>query len=445
MKKANIIWSFLSSVKLTLVLFFLMVVLFIIATVIPQQNIPSEFVWLTDLYHSKIFYLLTAVFSLNLIVCSINRWPATMKQFNACCFPVPSGLFENLPEERVIFTDKKMEDVERAIASTLSSSISRIRKTDTEKGRLYCRERGRFSLLGVYIVHLGILVIIAGGVIGSMMGFEADMNLSEGNESNIAQLAGGKGTRQLDFSVRCDKFVMELYDTGAPKTYRSDLSFIKNGQVIHQGKLLVNHPIKFEGIRFYQASYGLAEAGKAVLAFKNAGTESPEIPVQAGETFDLPVQNAKATVLRVEENMMQMGPAVKLNIATDKGNMQLWVFQHIKEIAEVNPGLFSEVPMFDPGLFKPLVFSLKRTEKQYYTGLRVVKDPGVPFVLVGGLMLLAGMIIIFFFAHQRVWALIESGTKGTTISLVGRGNRYQDALQRQIDDLGVKIRKELTA
>ena len=422
-----------------------MVVLFIIATVIPQQNIAPEYAWLADIYHSKIFYLLTAVFSLNLIVCSINRWSVTMKQFKSPCFPEPSGLFENLSEERVIFTDKKMEDVERTIASTLSSPISRIKKADTGKGRLYCRERGRFSLLGVYIVHLGVLVIIAGGVIGAMMGFEADINLSEGDESNIVQLAGGRGTRQLDFSVRCDKFAMELYDTGAPKTYRSDLSFIKGGQVIHQGKLLVNHPLKYEGIRFYQANYGLAEAGRAVLAFNHAGTESPEIPVKAGETFDLPVQNAKATVLRVEENMMQMGPAVKLNIETDKGNMQLWVFQHIKEIAEVNPGLFSEVPMFDPGLFKPLVFSLKRTEKQYYTGLRVVKDPGVPFVLVGGLMLLAGMIMIFFFAHQRVWVLIESGTEGTKISLAGRGNRYQEALQRQIDDLGVKIRKELTA
>lgn len=422
-----------------------MVILFVFATVIPQQNLAPEFAWLADIYHSKIFYLLTAVFSVNLIVCSINRWPFTMKQFKARCFPAPSGLFENLPEERVIFTDKKMEDVERVIASTLSSPISRIKRTDTEKGLLCCRERGRFSLLGVYIVHLGILVIITGGVIGSIMGFEADMNLSEGVESNIAQLAGGKGTRQLDFSVRCDKFVMELYDTGAPKTYRSDLSFIKSGQVIHQGNLLVNHPIKFEGIRFYQASYGLAEAGRAVVAFKNAGTESPQIPVQAGETFDLPVQNAKATVLRVEENMMQMGPAVKLNIATDKGNMQLWVFQHIKEIAEVNPGLFSEVPMFDPGLFQPLVFSLKRTEKQYYTGLRVVKDPGVPFVLAGGLMLLGGIIMIFFFAHQRVWVLINHEPEGIKISLAGRGNRHQEALQRQIDDLCIKLKRELTA
>ncbi len=445
MKKANILWSFFSSVKLTLVLLCLMVFLFIVSTVIPQQNIAPEFTWLADIYHSKIFYLLTAVFSLNLIVCSINRWPVTMKQYKSSCFPPPSGLFENLPKNRIIVTDKKMTDIERVVESLLSSKISTWKKTATETETLFYRERGKFSLWGVYVVHLGVLVIIAGALMGSLFGFEADLNLAEGEASNTVQLAKGRGTRQLDFSIQCNQFIMEFYDTGAPKTYRSDLSFIKGGQVIHQGSLLVNHPITFEGIRFYQASYGLAEAGKAVLAFNHAGTESPEIQVKAGETFDLPVHNAKATVLRVEENMMQMGPAVKLNIETDKGNMQLWLFQHIKEIAEVNPGLFSEVPMFNPGLFKPLVFSLKRTEKQYYTGLRVVKDPGVPLVLIGGLMLLIGMIMIFFFAHQRVWILVHQETEGIKIRLAGRSNRYQEALQRQIDHFCVQIQKELTA
>ncbi len=74
---------------------------------------------------------------------------------------------------------------------------------------------------------------------------------------------------------------------------------------------------------------------------------------------------------------MQFGPAVKLNIETDKRNIQFWVFQHIQDIADVNPGLFSAVPLFNPGLFKPLVFSLRGIEGKYYTGLQVVRDPGV--------------------------------------------------------------------
>ena len=351
LKKTNFLWSFFSSIKVTIVLLSLIVAIFIIATLIPQQNVSPEFAWLGDLYHSRVFYVLMGLFSLNLIICSINRLPLSIKQYNAPYFPLPQGLFENLPQNRTMLTNKKMEDVSRAVESSISSKINAVKKTDTEKGRLYYRQRGRFSVFGVYIVHLGVLIIIAGAIIGSIFGFEADVNLSEGEETNIVQLSKGKGTRQLDFSVRCDKFTVEFYPAGAPKTYRSELSFIKNGQVVRQGSVLVNHPVTFEGLRFYQSSYGLSEKSKAVLTYKVAGQESPKILVTQGQTFDLPGQKAKAIVLRVEENMMELGPAVKLNIETKKENIPLWVFQHIKEIAEVNPGLFSAVPLFNPGSF----------------------------------------------------------------------------------------------
>lgn len=445
LKKANSLWSFFSSVKLTLVLLLLMVVLFIVATLIPQQNVSPGFAWLADIYHSKVFYVLIGLFSLNLIICSMNRLPLTIKQYKASSFPVPSGLLENLPPDRTIITDKKMEDVSRAVESSLASKSISAKRTDAEQDRLYFFEWGRFSLFGVYIVHLGVLIIIAGALIGLIFGFEAGVNLAERDESSIVELAKGKGTQELDFSVRCDKFSLELYETGAPKTYKSDLSFIKNGQVVHQGSVLVNHPVTFEGLRFYQSSYGVSENTKALLRYRNAGGESKETLVAQGSTFDLPAQKAKATVLRVEENMMQFGPAVKLSIETEKGNVQFWIFQHIKEIAEVNPGLFSAVPLFNPALFKPLVFSLQRIERQYYTGLLVVRDPGVSFVLAGGLMLVAGMMIIFFFSHRRVWILAQQEQETIKISVAGRSNRYNEALQGQIDDLCKRIAREIAA
>ena len=443
MKKANFLWSLFSSIKVTIVLLSLIVAIFIVATFIPQQEGSPQITWLTDLYHSKIFYALMGLLSINLIICSINRLPLSIKQYSAPYFPSPQGIFENLPQDRIMLTDKKMEDVSRAVESSLASKFTSVKKRDMEKEHLFYHERGKYSLFGVYIVHLGVLIIIAGAVIGSIFGFDADINLSEGQESNIVQLAKGEGTRQLDFSVRCDKFIVDFYHTGAPKTYRSDLSFIKNGQVIHQGSVLVNHPISFEGLRFYQSSYGLSEESKAALTYKVAGQESPEILITRGETFDLPGQKAKAIVLRVEENMMELGPAVKLNIETDKGNIQFWIFQHIEDIKDTNPGLFSAVPLFNPGLFNPLVFSLKRIERQYYTGLQVVRDPGVPFVLAGAIMLIAGLIAIFFISHQRIWVLVKQEPEGIKIYVAGRSNRNSEMLQRQLDDLSMRIEKEI--
>lgn len=444
MKKANFLWSFFSSIKLSIGLLFLIVVIFIVATLIPSPDDASKITWMNDLYHSNVFYILMGLLSVNLIVCSLNRLPVSIKQYKAPHFPAPSGIFNNLSENRMIFTNKKMEDASRVLETFLASKFKSYKKKDMDKERLFYLEKGRFSVFGVYIVHLGVLIIIAGAIIGSFFGFEADVNLNEGEESNTVQLAKGRGMRQLDFSVRCDKFIVDFYDTGAPKTYRSDLSFIKGGRIISKGSTLVNHPVMLDGLRFYQSSYGISEESKAVLSYRNANAESEEISVMSGQTFDLPAQKAKATVLRVEGDMMQYGPAVKLNIEANNKNIQFWVFQHIDDIAADNPGLFTKVPMFNPGLFQPLVFSLNRMEPPYYTGLRVVRDPGVPFVLAGAIMLLAGMMTIFFISHQRIWVLIEQEPERIKISAAGRSHRNNEILQRQIDILCVKINKEMT-
>ncbi len=52
--------------------------------------------------------------------------------------------------------------------------------------------------------------------------------------------------------------------------------------MFHLGKLLVNHPIEFEGFRFYQASYGAAPGGKATLALLRGGGRRDVMNVAAG-------------------------------------------------------------------------------------------------------------------------------------------------------------------
>ncbi|MBW1936796.1 MAG: cytochrome c biogenesis protein ResB [Deltaproteobacteria bacterium] len=61
---------------------------------------------------------------------------------------------------------------------------------------------------------------------------------------------------------------MDFYPNGTPKEYRSDLSFLVEGKVAHRGVLLVNHPITFKGITFYQASYGTIAGNMARLRLR---------------------------------------------------------------------------------------------------------------------------------------------------------------------------------
>ena len=188
---------------------------------------------------------------------------------------------------------------------------------------------------------------------------------------NAIDLRGGKGTRPLPFAVRCDRFTIEFYENGAPKTFRSDLTFLKDNRIIHQGPLMVNHPISIDGLRFYQASYGQAPEGKATLSFLKNGRKGEDKALAVGDSFELPGREGTVHVLRLEENLMQMGPAIKLSVRSTRGETVFWVFRHIDKIREMNPGIIEQVPLFNPGLFSPYVFVLNGMAEKYYTGLQV--------------------------------------------------------------------------
>jgi len=92
--------------------------------------------------------------------------------------------------------------------------------------------------------------------VGSFFGFDAYVNILAGEQIDTVMLRKTMRPLKLDFTVRCDKFTVDFYENGAPKEYRSDLSFLVKGKEMAKEKLLVNHPVEFMGITFYQANYG---------------------------------------------------------------------------------------------------------------------------------------------------------------------------------------------
>ncbi|MEJ2032125.1 MAG: cytochrome c biogenesis protein ResB, partial [Deltaproteobacteria bacterium] len=88
-KEKNSLWQFLASVRLALFTFFIIAAASIFGTVIPQNQPYEKYVQIygpkvaelfrvlnfTDMYNSVWFLALLAVFSMNLIVCTIDRFP----------------------------------------------------------------------------------------------------------------------------------------------------------------------------------------------------------------------------------------------------------------------------------------------------------------------------------------------------------------------------------
>jgi len=459
--KKNGIWSFFSSVRLTIVLFIVITTVSIIGTVIPQGEAAREFashlapglafifhkLQLFNIYHSVWFTTLMILLYLNLVICSWRRFPHSWRLFRKASSSSPdwSHAFENLPPERVLFSKGGLDAESVRMENLLKKKYPRVQRRDTEEEEItYLHGRkGAFSYFGVYIVHLSVLIIIGGVVIGALLGFDAYVEIAEGGSSDTVYLQGGKGfkKKKLDFTVYCNRFSLDFYDNGTPKLYRSDLSFLKDNQVVYRGPVLVNHPVTFEGIRFYQANYGIMPGGKAIITITKGNEKVSMFKAIAGDEFKLPGDDVTGRILRIEENLMGIGPAVKISIRSGERELQFWVFQYIEMIIEKNPGLLEEVPLFNPGLFKPYLFSLSRIESSYYTGLKVNRDPGVLVVAAGSFFLFLGFMIVFFHSHRQIWIKLESEGGGTRISITGKSNKDPVGLQRELSYFIEKAKK----
>ncbi|MFC1533989.1 cytochrome c biogenesis protein ResB [Thermodesulfobacteriota bacterium] len=461
-KKSNPIWNTLSSLKLTLILLILLAITSILGTVIPQQGEAARFaqglspgifklyssLQLFDMYHSIWFRLIICCLVLNLIICSINRFPATLKLFRLTPRPDRSKPFKDLPPQRTLSVKGERKEVSAKVMETLKGQYSNIVMKDSDKGSFTYGEKARYTLFGVYLVHLSVLFILIGAIIGSLFGFDAYVNIIEGESTDTVSLREGTGHshKKLGFSVYCDKFSVDFYENGTPKEFKSELSFIINGNRSQRGILLVNHPITFRGITFYQASYGSSPGNKVRLrVFKNGGDIGPSImEIELGKPVSLPGNEGQIILSDVKDDFMRMGPAVLISIKSSKGEeIRLWLFKNQDMIKKRFPEIFENFNKLNPSAYKPYTFYLDHIESRYYTGLQVKKDPGVIIVYFGFFMIMIGLFITFFTSHRTFWVRITEKTGEIRVSVAGAANKDPVGIERELDRLVNRLKKSI--
>lgn len=455
--KKNPVWSFFKSIKLTFVLLILLAISSILGTFIPQGQDAMRFaikigpilfkifnaLELFDLYHSLWFRVLIGFLSINLIVCSLDRFPRTLKLVRKTPSPQRIKIFENNAKHRQITHNLDINTAKDISLEVLKSRFSSIFEKETPQGIFLFGEKGKYSAFGVYIVHLSVLIILVGAIIGSLWGFEAFVNIEEGTQADTIFLRKNHSPKKLNFSIRCEKFEVEFYKNGTPKEYRSHLSFIKNGSIIKKGVLRVNHPMEFQGITFYQASYGNIPGSSAVITLRKNNEMEKVISLKKGKPVPIPGSSAFVELLDIRDSFMNLGPAVLLRITRGDNSKRMWLFKHEKMIKERIPGLFERFETLNPSSFKPYHLSLKDFETKYYTGLQANKDPGVPVVWAGFLLIVIGCILTFFTSHQRVWIWIYPEGPGANIKVAGSTNKNPIALERELDRISSAISNKI--
>jgi cytochrome c biogenesis protein len=387
-----------------------------------------------DMYNSWWFLALLAAFALNLTVCSLERIPRLIRTLRRDGLSITSDQLEKLPirQERILAMPQE-ETIARA-TSLLRSQGWRARTADQDGSRLFFAEKGAWTRFGVYLVHLSILVILAGALLGSpavarkilqnpSFAFKGSVMLPE--TQTAQHITAFKSGQRLDlgFALRCDSFLIEHYPNGMPKTYRSSVTVLENGQPVHTADIEVNTPLIYRGITFYQASYQPLQ--NYMVALRKEGRESGTTEILApARQRDWQEEGVSYGILNLE------------NRGEVTQRLKIWFSDHQGE-----PSIFWMPAGQEARIERPSGTYHFQARQMYATGLQVAKDPGVWLVYSGCLLMLIGLYVAFFMSHRRVYALVQPGNQGTRLLFAGTANKNKVGLERKISDLISKLDK----
>ncbi len=453
----NIIWNFFTSVRLTVVVLLSLALTSVIGTLIPQNESPHAYIKaygevffklfkaldIFDMYHSWWFQLLLATLTVNIIVCSIDRLSSLWKTIFVKEPSFRIKRFRKLGQKE-IFTDKRpIARLKEIYEPVIRRSFAYLRAEDTDKGIAIFAEKGRWTRLGVYIVHFSVICLLIGGLIGSIFGFEGFMNIPEGEWDDTIIIRNSDKHLKLNFRIKCNDFNVSFYESGAPREYRSSLEIIENGKTVLKKDIIVNDPLHYKGINIYQASYGTIPMNSVAalksginLSFTSNITSMtytkkafPDKPVE------LPENGGTFTIKGLIHSYMFMGQR-------DLGETLVGILKTPdgNETEVKLPLRFPKFDMMRRG--KKFVISIAGYTEKYYTGLQIAKDPGVPVVYLGFIMMIIGCFVTFFMSHQRICVELMENKNKTRVVVSGIANKDKVGMEDKIKRIAKRLKSQ---
>ena len=461
-------WRTIASIETGVVLLILVVILSAVGTIVLQRPVtrPDEMesaysppvlrildaAGLTDVFHSWWFLGLVFLVSICIVAASVDRFPNRWRYFSRPYkYPDESFRRANHPQRSLALANRAADseaDEESGLAAAERALQSRgynpERVLRQDHFGIYA-ERHRISELAVFIVHSSLLLIFFGTLVDGLWGWRGTLNLNEGQSSNVVEMRDGK-TRTLPFFIRCDSAGQETYKDGTQKKSWSKLAVVNGGQAVQKKEIVVNNPLLYSGVRFYQSSYGTnGKVDKLILAAapRDGSGGKLEIGLAVNEVASL---DSDTTVRfaeffpdyvvrdgQVYRQSNELGhPAAHLVVTSKKAgkDFDVWLPQ-LDEVADNSKA--------------PWQFQVTELKVGHFTGLEVSHEPGQWGVWSGVVLMGIGLTLAFYLVHMRFWVVPVRDPKAGKLSLWigGSANRNRDGFEERFNDLVASIEKEL--
>jgi cytochrome c biogenesis protein len=310
-------WRQLTSMRVALILLFLLAVAAIPGSVVPQTEVnplavadfrernPALAQWydrlsLFDVYSAPWFAAIYLALIVSLVGCIVPRSIQHWRTARAEPPPAPSRL-SRMPAYRRIELDASLADVLTAVSAILHSRHFRLavgrladaprapRSTNgsepaerspvsgsravsvAKTGDSIAAEAGQLRETGNLIFHLAVVVVLVAVAVGSLFGYRATVIVPEGSgfANTVIQYDGLTGGALFDasdlppFSLQLDKFDMQFVEAGAqlgsPQDFEATVRFTPEPGAAEETRTIkVNEPLEIDGTLIHILNPGYA-------------------------------------------------------------------------------------------------------------------------------------------------------------------------------------------
>ena len=429
----------LTDLRLAIILLLIIAAFSIIGTVIEQgqsvafyqENYPESpalfgfLTWkviiilgLDHVYRTWWFLSLLIFFGASLTACTFTRQLPALKAARRWKFFDKPRRFQKLALSAEFDVEKGDFTSIKNLTEILQKRRYKVFHEDNNK--LYAR-KGIVGKLGPIVVHIGIVVILLGSILGAMTGFMAQEIVASGDTFRVKNIidAGPWSISQVpkDWSVKVNRFWIDYTSTGDIDQFYSDLSVLdEDGKEVDKDTIYVNHPLRHKGVTLYQTDWGIAAV--KVRVNKSPIFQLPTALLDTGGKGRL-----WGTWIPTKPDLSE---GVSL-LARDLQGTVLIYDAGGKLVSTVHEGMSVEVN----GV------TLKILEVVGSTGLQIKADPGIP-VVYGGFALLMLGVVMSYFSHSQVWVL----QKEENLYVGGKTNRAQVAFEGEMVEIFEQINSQ---
>lgn len=465
----------LASLRLALILLVLLTIAAILGGVLPQAPITPNaeqiyraygVFWhrvitrlgLDDVFHGPGFLGLLGLFALNLSLCTARRARRSIgRVFGRPRHVTPLGSEANT---------RRMDlhaDGDRGTAETVVRDafrrhgmrhIDRVRSpagsSDDPSGDLQLvARRWRWGALAPDLLHVGILVILVGALLG-VLRQEGTFVVTEWDKGQwrpaCSDDVASDDCIPLAYDLRIDDFGAEVYPGSSQvKTFWADLVFLDGDEPIHEGRIAVNRPLSIDGFSFYPWRYG-DDVGSASVRLhvvdraRNAVVS--EVELRVGETIVVPGTQLWVTAARFYQTFALTDDGEPVDLGAVPGGHSAVLLQVTGIDEDGLPKTYRDLALpflAESEVVVPQAFLLVDAVVPAFLEIHYARNPGYPVVWWGFVMLMVGLAGAFYFVPSQIRVSIESDA----ILLCSEGRKTMARTTARLDRIEAVIRLEL--